>query len=81
MKFLVDIVYRLVREPPPKPLGRWIQCGDRRSVPDVIEWKVRQKQRRLELLEKGVDPFLFHHIKPSEEDDDDDYLRPFVLES
>jgi hypothetical protein len=40
-----------------KPLGRWSQCGDKKCIENIVEFKIRQKQRRQYLLETGTDPY------------------------
>jgi len=40
-----------------KPLGRWSQCGDKKTVVDVLDLKIRQKAHRQHLLETGTDPY------------------------
>lgn len=65
---LTQILHRLVniqwfKSSPRKPLGRWSQCGEKRTIPNVIEWKVHRKQRRLQMLEEGVDPLSYRPKK------------------
>jgi hypothetical protein len=73
--------------PLPKPLGRWSQCGDKKTLSDVLEFKIRQKSHRQYLLETGIDPYqasssklrLYqekHSLHTEEE-----YIRPFVVQS
>ena len=66
-----------------KPLGRWMHCGEKNVIQDVLEWKVVQKQRRQFLVENGIDPYRQYQQKEnkSEEDDDDDYWKPFIFEA
>ena len=68
----------------PKPLGRWSQCGEKKTVCDVLEFKSRQKARRQWLLETGTDPYhaSVHPLEPVDPPvDTEDYMRPFVTQS
>ena len=57
-----------------RPLGRWMHCGDKNVIQDVLEWKVVQKQRRQILVENGIDPYRQYQQKENKsEEDDDDY--------
>ena len=68
-------------KPVPKPLGRWCLCGDKQNVnvTDVLENKVRQKQRRSFLLEHNIDPYLLYKKKESETEEDA-YLPYYVFD-
>jgi len=50
----------LMVAPPPMPLGRWSQCGSKRTVDDVLALKVRNKSRRLYFVSHGIDPYIRH---------------------
>jgi len=60
-----------------KPLGRWMQCGDKKVIEDVLEWKVKQKQHRRCLLENGIDPYAPY----KKEEEDEEYWKAFVFDS
>jgi len=40
-----------------KPLGRWSQCGEKKNIENILEFKIHQKKRRHYLLETGIDPY------------------------
>lgn len=56
-KPLIRPLIRPLERPLVRPLGRWSHCGDKKYVEDIIEFKIRQKQRRKYLLETGIDPY------------------------
>ena len=65
-----------------RPLGRWMHCGEKNVIQDVLEWKVVQKQRRQILVENGIDPYRQYQQKENKsEEDDDDYWKPFIFEA
>lgn len=69
----------------PKPLGRWSQCGEKKTVYDVLEFKTRQKARRLYLLETNTDPYhafsVQHSLLCEKPVHSEEYMRPFVTQS
>jgi hypothetical protein len=69
----------------PNPLGRWSQCGEKKTIYDVLEFKAHQKARRLYLLETGIDPyhaFSVHPLPPEKPvNTKEEYMRPFVIQS
>ena len=69
--------------PTPTPLGRWSQCGEKKVVSDVLDFKVRQKARRQHLVETGTDPFVASVHPPLREVpvETEEYMRPFVVQS
>jgi hypothetical protein len=98
-KFLRTIRRRLFAETPPlvKPLGRWCFCGDKLDTNDhknmniynknrdALQWKERQKQKRLEMLENKQDPFEIYKKKCSKNDtfkekQREEYMIPFVFD-
>jgi hypothetical protein len=100
-KFLRTIHTRLFTETQlVKPLGRWCFCGDKLDTNDhktmniynniskrndALQWKERQKQKRMEMLEKKQDPFEIYKKKCSKNDtlkekQREDYMIPFVFD-
>jgi hypothetical protein len=55
-----------------------MQCGDKKVIEDVLEWKTRQKQHRRCLLENGIDPYAPYK---KEEEEDEEYWKAFVFDS
>lgn len=43
-----------------RPLGRWMQCGEKKTIENVLEWKTHQKKHRQFLVENGIDPYLLY---------------------
>jgi hypothetical protein len=72
-------------KPKPTPLGRWSQCGEKKTINDILEFKARQKARRLYFLETGTDPYhasSVHSLPPEKRvKTEEEYMRPFVIQS
>jgi hypothetical protein len=80
----IQIFFSLYK-PKQGPLGRWSQCGDKKTIYDVLEFKTRQKARRLYLLESGIDPYhaysSVHYLNLDKRlDAKEEYMRPFVIQ-
>ena len=68
----------------PKPLGRWGQCGEKKTVSDVIETKIRQKKYREFLIQHQIDPYYNYQKKTktsSKKTEEDPYLHYYVFDS
>ena len=65
-----------------RPLGRWSQCGDKKEVDNILELKIRQKQRRQYLLETGIDPYhtSIHPPLAHLDTTDDQYMFPYIVQ-
>ena len=65
-----------------KPLGRWSQCGDKKTVVDVLDLKIRQKAHREHLLKTGTDPYRASTPPPAAAAAAaaEEYMLPFVTQ-
>lgn len=65
-----------------RPLGRWSHCGDKKYVEDIIEFKIRQKQRRKYLLETGIDPYhvSLHPPQSPLKIEEEEYMYPYIVQ-
>jgi len=57
-----------------------MQCGDKKSIEDVLEHKVERKKFRLALLEKGIDPSSVYPSSQDRKKKEEEYLKPFVFD-
>ena len=64
----------------PTPLGRWSQCGEKRSLEDVIAIKIKQKEDRLFLIKNNIDPYNKYKIQNSSNYEDDPYLCYYLFD-
>jgi hypothetical protein len=57
-----------------------MHCGDKKTVSDVLEFKIRQKARRQHLVETGIDPYYHASVHPKVREETEEYMRPFVVQ-
>jgi len=81
----IKIFIPTLPKPKPTPLGRWSQCGEKKTINDILEFKARQKARRLYFLETGTDPYHASSVHPLPPEKrvktEEEYMRPFVIQS
>jgi hypothetical protein len=63
-----------------KPLGRWSQCGDKKTVVDVLELKIRQKAHRESMIKSGTDPYRASTPSTPLDKAAEEYMLPFVTQ-
>jgi hypothetical protein len=73
---------RPLGQPLVRPLGRWSHCGDKKYVEDIVEFKIRQKQRRQYLLETGIDPYhvSLHPPQSPLKIEEEEYMYPYIVQ-
>ena len=71
-----------IEKPPVRPLGRWSQCGEKKYVHDVVEFKIKQKQRRQYLLETGTDPYetILQSSLSQLKIEEEQYMYPYIIQ-
>ena len=74
------------------PLGRWCHIPEYPiAKKDVLEWKIHQKETRNLIREKGIDPYVLiirknnqkdkvHENIEKKQDEDEEYMRPYVID-
>jgi hypothetical protein len=76
------LIQKSSNPPIPKPLGRWGQCGEKKTVSDVLEIKIRQKEYREFLIQHKIDPYYNYQRKStSMKTEEDPYLPYYVFDS